>query len=106
MDEAFNLVDIKTGADWRVRLQILGGLDPTFAFAKSGRTKSLMVPKGTLQALTKSSLYKSNFSSYFQSAGQFLELPRSDLGHVLDTIPPKSPGLHGLAGTREQWVAS
>jgi hypothetical protein len=87
MDEAFNLVDIKTGADWRVRLQILGGLGPTFVFAKSGRTKS---PKGTLQALTKSSLYKSNFSSYFQSAGQFLELPRSDLGHVLDTIPPKS----------------
>jgi hypothetical protein len=90
MDEAFNLVDIKTGVDWRVRLQILGGLGPTFAFAKSGRTKSLMAPKGTLQALTKSSLYKSNFSSYFQSAGQFLELSRSDLGHVLDTIPPKS----------------
>jgi hypothetical protein len=80
MDEAFNLVDIKTRADWMVRLQILGGLGPTFAFAKSGRTMSLMGLKRSLQALMNSSSYKSNFSSYFQSAGQFLELPGYDLG--------------------------
>jgi hypothetical protein len=51
--------------------KFLGGLGPAFVVAKSGRTKSLMAPKGTLQPLAKSSLYKSIFSSYFQSAGQF-----------------------------------
>jgi hypothetical protein len=65
MDEAFNLVDIKTRADWKVRLQILGGLGPAFAFAKSGRTMSLMALKTSLQALTNSSSHKSNFSGYF-----------------------------------------
>jgi hypothetical protein len=34
MDEAFNLVDIKTRADWRVRLQILGGTGSDFCFRK------------------------------------------------------------------------
>jgi hypothetical protein len=52
MDEAFNLVDIKTRADWRVRLQILGGggLGLPFAFAKSGRTKSFIALKRTRQS--------------------------------------------------------
>ena len=41
-DEAFNPVNIKAKANWRVRLQILGGgMGPTFAVAKSGRTKAL-----------------------------------------------------------------
>jgi hypothetical protein len=71
VDKAFNPVNIKTRANQRVRLQILGGVGPAFVVAKSGRTKSLMAPKGTLQPLAKSSLYKSIFSSYFQSAGQF-----------------------------------
>jgi hypothetical protein len=32
MDEAFNLVDIKTRANWRVRLQILGRAGSDFCF--------------------------------------------------------------------------
>jgi hypothetical protein len=51
-----------------------------------------MAPKGTLQPLTKSSLYKSNFSSYFQSAGQFFRAtPGPTLCYVLDTIHPIPP---------------
>ena len=101
-DDAFNPVNIKAKANWRVRLQILGGDVSDFCCRQVRQDEGAIAPKRTLEPLTKSSLYKSNFSNCFQSAGQFLELPGPTLGHVLDTTQPITPrpGVPVLASNR------